>query len=209
MKLAQLLSFKKIDELIFKSVNELKDGKFSESITNFLDQLEGAQKRYFIKFISVLIVILPLIITAILVLNVRGSIVEKKNYSEIIDFIKKIEAANISMKSGLSNNRKGKAFQSQNDLNAELGNLLRQRQLDDSKVKIENFAKDQDKNGVIKALVTISFSNLMAKDLPNFLKLLGDLRASIISFDIDKDNSDYLKGMTQLEVIVPDVGEQS
>lgn len=209
MKLSQIFSFRKVDEIIFKSVNELKDGGLAESVSNFVDRLEGVQKRYFIKFISVFIVVLPLLIVLIMVLDVRGNIQEKRNYSEIIDLINKIEAANISMKSGLTQNRKSKAFQSQVSLQGELSNLLRQRQLDASKVKIENFAKDQDKSGITKALVTLSFDKLMAKDLPNFIRLLGDLRASITTFDVEKDKSDLLKGMAQLEVIVPDTGEQS
>lgn len=173
--------FHKMDEFLFKKLDEVKNIQQVQMILGKLDTLPEEYQKIANQGISFFIVLLPLLFTLVFWVgnsSLKGELEEKQQIWKMIQSINEQNAA----LNGVSRLVLSPfPVSSKNELSGRVSGALKSVGIDNSKVNVQNFESKTNSSGVTESEATLNFNGFATKDLTSFLTSLIDRQKLKIS----------------------------
>ncbi len=188
--------FKKIDDSIFKAIDDFQETPTYSKLTEPLEELDETAKNYLGYGIGIAIVLAPLIIVAYLVFR-NAELREELELKEATlisaqEFLERREQIDQAARSLISQT----VFSNQNQVREEFSNHLQSMGLPGDTITLIGFKQENLSTSMIQTQVNISFKDIALNELMRLFNLLGGRSKFKIDYlSIDRDpNSTLLKG---------------
>ncbi len=173
--------FKKIDEILFKQIDQLKGSRPYQTIVSKLGELPQSQQQIVGQLLAFSVIIVPIALVLFVFIGnfkLRDDIETRKTILNLIHQYAGQKNQLIEIGKSISSSTE---IASQSDASNMIRDILDRKKIDAKKIGVDNFLMGTSLKGIAMAEIDVSFRELSINEFTVFLQvLLQHLRKSLV-----------------------------
>ncbi len=199
--LRKLNLFQKIDTALFKMIEELRNHPIYQMLIEKISLLPENTQKYFNYFITLSIIIFPLLVTIPFTVRMFSMSSEVNTQEKMIALINKIIEQQNKFDNLTAQSFSNIPINNSKELSNQLQEIGKKVNLPPGSVRVKTFEQDTSNGLFIRTISSLQIEELTTEHLVNFLQAVGNkLKVRINGLQLTKDQKNLrIKGEIKLD----------